>query len=116
MKTKKQIIKNLDTPTIPSNFESIESYAVKKIAVIFVGICILGIIIMSFTLIHNKNQKIIQQPPVAKPPEIPILTLKNQTYLIIDGVRILNLPKKEWTNLTNAFPHNLKTETINFYK
>lgn len=116
MKKKKQIIKDLNTTVIPSNWESAESYAVKKLAKIFVGICILALITLAFFMIKDRTVKPQEQPAVVQTPKVPIITLENQTYLIIDGVAVLNVSKKDWTRLTNAYPHNIKTGSITFSK
>lgn len=53
---------------------------------------------------------------LSAPPREPLLTVTNATFLNMGNAIVVKLSDSEWATITNAYPTNIQTQSLTFYK
>ena len=65
--------------------------------------------------LSRKKVQAYEQALKAPRPE-PLLVLTNQPILSMGNALVLRVTDSEWRVLTNAYPTNVRTDTLTFFK
>lgn len=68
-----------------------------------------------YTYSNHKKLKAFERA-AALPPRVPLLTVTNCMFIAFNGATILRVNDSDWSALTNAYPTNIHTDTVTFYK
>ena len=81
-------------------------------ALILIGGCVW---LIRETYTSRKKLQGYEQALKAPRPE-PLLTLTNAPILAMGNAILVRIADAEWTVLTNAYPTNVRTDTLTFFK
>ncbi len=98
-------------------YNQIEMVTDMKLFLIILAGLFTVVILLVASILWKSQSKIQELERALKaPPQDVLLTLTNHTILNIGNAIVFRVSDDEWSVLTNAYPTNVRTKTLTFYK